>query len=471
MDIGDGPGFGLSSYQGTTIMVRSCYRDLMSIICGNLKRHWGYVITGTPGIGKTLMMYYAIAYLAHEKRKVVVRYRSPGYSGFQMYLLDFSTVGPCPVVAECTADSLKAEGLIRDRESWHLMDDEVPDKQFNDVYRTIIFTSPKVKEIRKYVKGDAAQVLYMPNWSLEELLTCRERLLPEFPQDTLLVQYNLWGGTARCVFDPQSYTQDMLDGMLESGEVDKLLWHQFGGDMQGDVRHMLLHYCVKVDGPCKYKHHQNCLASHYVIKKCVMKLEKSREQELEMLLGITPGLSSLGSLRGYLFEVWCHVALARGGSFAWRSLEDEASCLSDLQLPKCSRYWYREGEKVSPSKATYFQPESKRQTSWDAAIYLPSHDRQPSTLLIFQITVAAQHPVQRGPLMSLRAAFNPEPGTTRFVYVVPASGYHTFTKQKWLTKGNKEYRGLQPGSQHSILEQLVLNAGIRRISGSSSNDT
>ena len=70
----------LPSHLLNSFMVRECYRGIVDLImkadeerAASTKHGFGMVITGTPGIGKSVLALYLICRLAQKRQKVLYR--------------------------------------------------------------------------------------------------------------------------------------------------------------------------------------------------------------------------------------------------------------------------------------------------------------------------------------------------------------------------------------------------------------
>lgn len=141
----------------TKLFVRKAYLDLVGILFGSTSM-LRYCVLGTPGTGKTYFFYYLLLWCAQNKRNVVAALPSP-----LIYL-----------VFEGASDHVEAltyppVDLLMDRSTILLADSITPVPANGPIALT---TSPRKEIFQSFIRR-GAQFLYMPVWTLDELLLCR----------------------------------------------------------------------------------------------------------------------------------------------------------------------------------------------------------------------------------------------------------------------------------------------------------
>ena len=211
------------------LYIRKAYEDLFTIICKNLeekeieKRLTGIAITGTPGIGKSMFLFYILWRLANmETTKAVIIHRQVERGGIYV----FQNSGCWE-----TFNYPDVAGLLKDDSTytWYLTDAlEPPPARVRAV--TILVSSPARKYYSKFLPlSHVAPLHYLPTWSLEELKRAAHVYFksPEVVEE----RFNMIGGIARYVLEK--------DEDLET---------------KSEITHRLVHF--KVEPPCytKYTH-------------------------------------------------------------------------------------------------------------------------------------------------------------------------------------------------------------------------
>jgi hypothetical protein len=148
------------------VYVRECYKSIASsissIIDNNVKK---VIITGTPGIGKSLFMIYLLHKLVHEGKRVLFIYHPyniyyDGHGG----VFRFAS-GQLP---------LDADDLFWNETLWCLFDSKNKNEADLSAFpyelcNFIVSTSPRRDLINDFKKPPEPQVFYISVWSEAEL--------------------------------------------------------------------------------------------------------------------------------------------------------------------------------------------------------------------------------------------------------------------------------------------------------------
>ncbi|CAJ0650670.1 11903_t:CDS:2 [Entrophospora sp. SA101] len=149
--------FGSKSF-GSAFIIRECYTDLWKLITED-KNYNGWIVTGNPGIGKSMFGFFLLIYLAKQGKTVI-------YEHFLMK--DQHKFQP---------DGCVFKGEFRKE----LQDDNEAMKQFQK-------------------ESDTASELIMPPWTKEEIMDNHRNIYSHISEDMVNKQYDLWGGipSGRC---------------------------------------------------------------------------------------------------------------------------------------------------------------------------------------------------------------------------------------------------------------------------------
>ena len=202
---------------GKNLVVRDCYVKMFKEMGQWFKEKPAglFVVTGTPGIGKSVFMGYVAARLAANNIPFVIQ-RGPNF---------WSRDKGGPVVKH---GKVEPEELLQRREVVFLFDpfDATSDlKMLREVGRTIIFTSPSMKSYNAVWKQlEYRTRRFMPIWSLEELQKhCQELFPPERTEDEVKKVYEDLGGSLR-----------WLRRNLVQGETAEKILKDYIKDRSGD---------------------------------------------------------------------------------------------------------------------------------------------------------------------------------------------------------------------------------------------
>ncbi|PNW84002.1 hypothetical protein CHLRE_04g212200v5 [Chlamydomonas reinhardtii] len=304
------------------LFVRECYPHLFeALVCK--PEPTLYIVTGTPGIGKSWFFYYILARLLKSTQP-------PPF-----IVWEHMTV---PNMAWCytheTGEVFKGErtsfdDVLMNRATWYITDGVPP--MLNCLARTVLLTPPDRKIYKEMLK-QSASLLYMPCWELGELLACR-RLLYGTVDETLAKElYQHYGGVARFVLQlPKANPSKGLDKLLEelheavaSCDTDQLRMSVGSISTGPDVSHMLLH--IVADENFKMQH--LVFASKWVAEEFV---KEAVHYELQGLVSLL--VSTSGALKRTIYEAAVHAVLSKGGRFTaapisydresfWRGIEE-----------------------------------------------------------------------------------------------------------------------------------------------------
>lgn len=176
---------------GKNLVVRDCYTQMFKEMDQWFKeKPTGiFVVTGSPGIGKSVFMGYVAAQLAAKDVPFVI----------QRGLNFWSREAGGPVVDHEKTESVR---LLKRREVVLLFDPiDVKSKviMLREVGRTIIFTSPSIESYASVFKQQVEYSTrrFMPIWSLPELQQHRQELFPEKTEDEVKEAHSVLGGSFR----------------------------------------------------------------------------------------------------------------------------------------------------------------------------------------------------------------------------------------------------------------------------------
>ena len=224
-----------------TIYIRKAYKDLFNIIWNNVypvepnpRRH-RMAFTGTPGIGKTMFLFYVMWRLAHEETtKTVILHRqmnSKHIYGFQN--------DKCWVVPSSTDIGV----FLNDPNNWYLADTlEPPPDAVNAV--TILVASPARRHYETFSRYlNAAPLRYFPVWSLEEL----KLVAPFYSRELKDIEkrYYMIGGVPRYVLEKNHDLETTIRGAVGRLEIEKLPLIASGSVSKEDqVSHLIVQFVV-----------------------------------------------------------------------------------------------------------------------------------------------------------------------------------------------------------------------------------
>jgi hypothetical protein len=163
------------------------------------------------------------------------------------------------------------------------------------------------------------------------------------------------------------------------------------------IPHRVMHLCVAP--PYSLASKRIKLASQWVADEVARGLLSQERAGVLDFLRHAVGERHFASVRGQLFESFCHNVFSNRGDFEARSLQTQGSRMT-MHLSRCSRASSDRVEDVDLTKAgLYYQPKSKS---------FPSVDSLASPNMLFQITVSENHSVKMAALENVLAHILPD---------------------------------------------------------------
>jgi hypothetical protein len=398
-----------------SLYIRKAYEDLFKIICDNLnsnnetkERIHRMAITGTPGTGKSVFLFYILWRLANmETTKTVILHREKDVEAIHVFQNDGCWK---------TRNIDHIDEFLEDPATWYLTDallsqpGEVPAV-------TILVSSPAKEYYSKFLTYlPNSSLHYLPVWSLEEL-----KLVAEFYSKSPEVvegRFDKMGGNARYVLEENKDLEILIEEALNKLMRGKSPMIPLGeGSREEDISHRIIHFEVK---PPDYIHYKMTIASDYVAGKLSERLRGRHELELIQFLTFFDHVSFMASTVGHLFEGYAHKQLSAGGEFLVRSLDEDIE--EKVTFPKRQLIIF-----VNFSECTdpniYYKPTAKNFACIDSLILGTGY---------FQMTISMEHKIVEEGMKEIKKVMKME----KLYFVVPHTKYKEFKKQE-LIKGTK----------------------------------
>lgn len=261
------------------LFVRSCYIEFADLIERSPSIRGEFIVTGTPGVGKSFFGVYMLVKLFKEGAKTI-HYQSL-YGDYT-----FSMNGDQLKAREVFYDSPSFNRLLKESSvgTWYIVDRKKP--QFAKVVNTLLITSPNRSV---WISFESSVALI---WTLDELQQCRSLM---YYNEVLeeVEEWLKWGGSSRlglCSARKEYQYQMDFDCAIDRIDVDSFI--KAIGDVDGSredhkFSHNLLHYIVHVDNGGIVKRHGYCHlapASSHVFDKLAAVLIENKRQEVVMFL-------------------------------------------------------------------------------------------------------------------------------------------------------------------------------------------
>lgn len=402
LELANGTVFIGHREMGSKLFIRSCYKDLSKIIIdgainGSMDN---IVVTGTPGIGKSVFGYYLLYLLRLEGKTVVFEQKEKWYR--------FSDEG----VVQGRFETFSDAGFLNDPAGWYLSDPEgKPREGFTGI--TVVLVSPGKDKTNEFLKQDTACLLFMPVWSEDELLECRRIIFPDARSvNDVRKAFEKVGGVARAVFRPRRFARQVGKMERATSQVNLGLLRQvcaveqnefLSTDKTGDA----LFHMLPSPGTA-YECFDVVFASEYaleLVEKAVSEREYLDFQGHVMATLEHADLNSKvgGSARGQMFERLAHAALTRSvrlnnpTAFNMTILSNSGKdVLGDgelsLNFTRIKEFGGEAFPRTSLRRGTYYRPTSQTFPAVDSFFV----DRSTGTLYFVQMKSAGVEVIETG---------------------------------------------------------------------------
>lgn len=188
------------------VLYRDCYDTIWKSIQAGVKDEGlrSFLVSGTPGIGKSFLAFPLLFELRKQGATVVYQSASKGWFRFSNEGVDWcSSTNGLSVFSE--------KKYLDDTKAWFLCDPEEGKPAFPDFAGiTVALMSPEPKRFKALTKHRNTRVLYMEEWTWEELKAWRNIIYRapyddcELSDDVLKRVYEISGGIARNVFQSEN---------------------------------------------------------------------------------------------------------------------------------------------------------------------------------------------------------------------------------------------------------------------------
>ncbi|CAN0408826.1 unnamed protein product [Ectocarpus sp. 12 AP-2014] len=376
---------------GSKIFIRSCYKDLSNIIIAGATNGSmdNIVVTGTPGIGKSVFGYYLLYLLRLKRKTVVFEQKRKWYR--------FSDDG----VVEGRFETFKDAGYLDDPAGWYLSDPEYkPDEGFRGV--TVVLVSPGKDKTNEFLKQDLARLLFMPVWSEDELLECQRIIFShERSVEDVRKAFEKVGGVARAVFRPHRFARQLGKMKRATSHVNLGLLRQVCAVEQNeflstdDTGNALFH--MRPSPGTAYECFNIVFASEYALELVEKAVSEREYLEFQGHVMATLEHADLnrkvgGSARGQMFERLAHAALTKSirlkepTAFNMTILSNTGEdVLGDVELSlnftRMKEFEGNDFPRMKLIKGTYYRPTSQNFAAVDSFFV----DRSTGTLYFFQM--------------------------------------------------------------------------------------
>ncbi len=394
------------------LYIRESYQSIEASITPGILGRCKAVITGTPGIGKSLFLIYLLWKLVKEGKRVLFIYHPFNiyYDGNGGVFL-FNKI-PKPTDLFFWTDTL-----------WCLFDAKAK-KEFElnklpfDNCSIIVSTSPRREMVNDFQKSPEPQTFYMPIWTEDELVA----IAPLFPNATeWRERFEILGGIPRHVLEfTARHPRQMLESACTDCSLDDCI-KKIGLNSTITEKSKVVHLLVHVTSVAPYTKSSVRYSSPAAVNIIVREKRKEIDLKMKEFFASHEGNPLTAALCGYIFEPYAIELLEKGGSFRCRELVNGKVKIE----PAETTLLIRPSTKIVTNSVEFNQiidqlyvPRTRNYASIDA--WIPG-------IGAFQMTVAKKHDIKGGAQDDLAKLGQ---GSNKLYWLLPPLYYHSFTQKK-----------------------------------------
>lgn len=386
---------------GRSMFVRESYKEIFRSVSEKLQETselagHDFIITGTPGVGKSFFALYWLFKRIRERKPVLLEF---GQEQYNCYFWE-----PDKEVVLGTRGDFRKQ--LRDPEMLYLSDAR-EDISFIHNCQTVLFSSPRDSNFHDFLKS-GAEMYIMPLWSMEELEVVRKRVYRKRVCSVRMARicavygpiprYALQVAAKRDYFGNWSEEElrnrtiiarggDRLGQAVASADIS--LYFEFQGYESGNYStkfsFLILHMTTT-----DFLVPQFRWASTYVWDKLMEMHAKEVFYFAHRLVFGASKERKLGSLAGHTFENLMHDSIRRGCASGDMKMLSKASASLEPPLPnkKLPRMEYNRLDQIKGiQENVYYCSERQNEPAVDSFVVINRN------LIIFQFTVAERHPI------------------------------------------------------------------------------
>ncbi|KAI8894625.1 hypothetical protein BC833DRAFT_651928 [Globomyces pollinis-pini] len=397
------------------LYIRESYKTIASSIQPGINKA---IITGTPGIGKSLFMIYLLWKLVKTGKRVLIIYHP--------HIIYYDGRGG---VFYCPEGSLPSGNELSfwNDDLWCLFDakDKFPHDLSRLPYPTCTFvlsTSPRREMVNDFKKPPPPQIFYMPLWNEVELNT----IASYFPDAiNWHERFRILGGIPRYVLEDTRHNPTaLLQAACKQCKLKDCI-KIVGLDSTITDKAKAVHSLVHITSTHPFTKSSVSYASETALDIIVANKGIDAKQKILELLESSAGNPLTASLCGYIFEPFAIELLEKGGKFTCRQLVsgkkkklNPASNPTEsvLEIPPSIKIVVDRVE-IGQAQEQLYIPKTKNYTAIDA--WMPG-------IGAFQMTVGKTHGIKGDVKKDL--VLLGEKGE-KLYWLVPPLYFKSFTKK------------------------------------------
>lgn len=370
-------------FEGSRYYERSCYEAYYNYVNDALDEGIKIItVTGTPGIGKSVFyLQFFQKYRHNNPTKTIVT----------------ASFNKKRKLKKCMVYKAGQEGVLHDKIPIDIKDaihfyDGPPELEPED-YQMVTFTSPNEEWLETVQRYNKYRILYMPFWTLNELIDAKDFLNLDLDDDEIERRYKLYGGSARICLGTW-HARLKVDASSMNAAIDaidsyeKVKAYLKINPQSREISQKIFFYVPVFDQRENYpQEFQYYFCSLEVAKLVHENIMNKTNEKRTMLVNWFKGNPESASFLGWMFEGYCKEVFSNGGAFTLVPLFDQASTSEgatgniELQIP---------------AENGYIHADKKNYESIDGYYY----DESRKELYLFQMTFSYTHPVKGAGLIA-----------------------------------------------------------------------
>ena len=379
-----------------SIYLRESYKTVTALISDAMTKEnvTSFLVTGTPGIGKTIYLHYFLWVLITRQTSINNNVERKIYLQRNNQRIHLFRGDKVVAIARDVA-----EDTVLDDDDCILLVDMVEENEpVLCAGTTIVFSSPNNRRYKQLLNGISRQ--YILNcWTLKELKAVWSHSYEHILWEDVKRIYNKMGGVIRYVLEQNNVADDAMDAGVSKArssliEICQTMNDQKFPSKDGVLIYRLLHI---YSSDHTIVNSTIVFASEYAREICLQGFETEQRNKVIAFLKYNTALDAQG-YRGYVFEVHAHKAVAEHGLKNIRRLSNvtySKSFLRTYSLPESYRLYFAGSASKSPTefkdistlkivKNVYYQPYKANFASIDSFVIVDND------VLAFQVTVGSK---------------------------------------------------------------------------------
>ena len=392
------------------LYIRESYKTIASSIQPGINKA---IITGTPGIGKSLFMIYLLWKLVKAGKRVLLIYHPD-----IIYYDGEGRVFHCPEGSLPSSNEL----IFWNADLWCLFDAKGKKEEHLSALpygrcTFVLSTSPRREMVNDFKKPPPPRIFYMPLWNEAEL----ETIASSFPgASDWLERFRILGGIPRHVLEVTDYSpKALLEAACKQCDLNDCI-KIVGLDSTITEKSKVVHSLVHITSTSPFTQSSVSYASATALDIIVANKGAEAKRKMAELLESSAGNPLTASLCGYIFEPYALELLEKGGQFICHQLVHGNKKLKPadvvVTIPSSTRMVVDKVESGQTQNQLYI-PKTKNYTAIDA--WIPEFGA-------FQMTVGKTHDIKGGAKADLALL-----GTNgnKLFWLLPPLYFKSFTKK------------------------------------------